>query len=185
MSQLLLSAVALALISLSLLVTVFYVVGGFNDGTAKSLAMSSLNQAKQITNALSFYKVNNGGDYPSTLNELTVDSGDGTYLSGVPQFSGDFGGSPAWVRGQSVGANDAAATRNTSGYLLSGPILNDEVCLAVEKEKDKTYTSLPSYTNAVVVGNAVSSTLPPAAGIFGCYQDGVTPGTFQIYYQYR
>lgn len=148
MFQLIIAIIAIALVAVLAVASLYYGGTAFSSGSVKAAASTVVSQAQQISAADVLYQNENGGTIASAASVLAP-----SYLASIPVLSTKIGGAaPAWVL-----ASDGS---------VSNTVASQQICDAVNAQT--SFTDPGSLTDAAGLVGALGTAQ------YGCAKTGAT-----------
>jgi hypothetical protein len=147
--QLIIAIIAIALVAVLAVASLYYGGTAFSTGSARAAASTAVSQAQQISAADVLYQNDNAGKYAASVTDLVS----GTYLQSEPKLPNNIGGA-AW------------SLDPTSGMVFT-TIANSEVCLQINKQNGTDTTP----TAASLDGAGLLAAMATASNQYGCFAD--------------
>lgn len=156
MFQLIIAIIAIALVAVLAVASLYYGGTAFSSGSVKAAASTVVSQAQQISAADVLYQNENGGTVAAAITDLAP-----TYLASVPVLSTNIGGA-------------AAAWALATDGSVSNTVKSQEICNAINAQTG--FTDPGSLTDAASVVGALGSAQ------YGCAAT-TTPAGFTFVYR--
>lgn len=146
MFTLIITIIAIALVTVTILTTVWYGGSSFSKGRAKAEAAQALSESQQIVGAINLYNIREG-TWPTNLQTLTQPAADKSiYLTSIPASA--LQTAEAWELKSEAGET---ATPDIKRNFVIKPVSNEEACIQINttlgREAPKTIPTCDSITS--------------------------------------
>lgn len=166
MFQLIIAIIAIALVALLAVASLYYGGSAFSTGSARAAAATVVSQAQQINAAEVLYANDNSGAIPATV--LALNTSTPQYLQAVPVLPSNIGGTVAWT------------VDGSKNGLIYAQVANQAICSQINTQAGiATPTPLTTAPTTSTSGT-LSSIL--TASQYGCAATTGTTPTYWVAY---